>query len=396
MRINRKVAGFLILSFVINITKLLAFDNDSTKTKTLHPPKHYFSNSFYFDLYSPNKRTLDTVNTISKQLKSYKMSQLNMGFNIPCITKDFYNHDSTRIQNIHFLLTGGMTALNMNFEGIKTHTFIKTYMGVRGIYNNGKKSIFFAEMAPFNAFDLGYRKTGKLRMSATVLYNCSVNQYFAFRVGYSRSFLFGNLSNLPYLGIRVGRLDKVNFSLQFPRSITFNIPIGNYVRTSLYAKPQGGFYTFANSDTIHLGNALSDDYKKLNFGRSEFLLGTRIDIMPSRHFEFYLSGGFTTQNNIEFFPTTGKPDMIYGYNNYYKQHIKNGVFLNFGMMFRFGKTKSIYNSQQMYNAIDMNNSNNSGDINLNHSNGEIPKANRKMGKNKTDDVVDLIETQDLY
>ncbi len=388
--------GALVLSFVFNITRLLAFGNDSAvvKARTVKVPKHYFNRTIYVDLYAPNKRILDTVNRVSQQLKSYQMSQFTLGFNLPLVTQDFYNKDSTRIKNIHFLLTGGLTSLHVNFEGITPHTFTKTYVGLRGLYNNGKKSLFFLEIAPFITQDRGYRNTTKLRMSTTLLYNCSVNEYFAFRVGFTRSFLYGNLFNLPYIGIRVGKLDKVNFSIQFPRSITLNIPAGKYIRTSLYAKPQGGFYTFANTDSIKLGSIYEN--KTLYFGRSEFLLGTRIDVLPSKHFDIYLSGGLTTQNRIQFFPTTSKSNVLTTYSHNYNQKIDGGIFLNFGMVFRFGKTKSLYNNYQMYNAIDMNNSSDSGDNNVNHTNAEINTGKQKMGKNKTDDVIDLIETQDLY
>ena len=394
--INPKAVGFILIGFVINITKLLAFDSDSTATKTkpVKLPKHYFSNIVYADYYSSNKRLLDTVNPVSKKLKSYQTSQFTMCFTVPVITKDYYNKDSTKISNVHFLLTGGYTGLNVNFEGLREHTFSKTYLGLRGLYNTGKKGIFFVEVAPFITQDNGYSYTRILRMSTTILYNYAVNENFSFRVGYTRSFLYGNLANLPYIGIRVGRLDKTNLSIQFPRNVTLNIPGGKYVRTSLYAKPQGGFYTFANRDTI--ANGTISDNKTLYFGRTEFLLGTRIDILPCRYFNFYLSSGFTTHNTIEFFPTKSKPYLFYSYTENYHEKIKGGIFVNFGVVVKFGKTKSIYNNQQMYNAVDMNNTIGSGDNNITHANGEIPTGKQKMGKNKTDDVVDLIEAQDLY
>ena len=394
---NRKIiCCFIVISFVINTTKLLAFGNDTTKTKTIKLPKHYFYNCIYIDGYTTNKRTLDTVvnrvvNDVSKRLDTYKISQLALGFNIPVVTKDFYNKDSTRLKNLHFLLTGGITNLYLDFGGISEHVLSKTFAGFRGLYNDGRKSLFFIEVAPFITNDVGYRNTAILRLSTTVLYNCAVNDFFSFRVGYTRSFLYGTLSNLPYIGIRVGRLDKTNFSIQFPRSITLTIPAGNHIRTSLYAKPQGGFYTFSNHDSLALGN--NADHQKLYFGRNEFLLGTRIDALISTHFDFYLSTGLTTQNNIYFYSTSDKRNYLYAYDDY-KQKVKGGVFINFGMVFKYGKAKSIYNNQQMYNAVDINNNIDSGD-NINSVNSEIPNAKLKMGKYYTDDVMDLMEAQDV-
>ncbi|MGZ4049344.1 MAG: hypothetical protein ACXVNN_08270, partial [Bacteroidia bacterium] len=70
-------------------TKLLAFNNDSTKVvKAPKVPKHYFNKTIYLDYYSPGRRTLDTVNTVSKKLGSYKISQIALGFNFPVFTKD--------------------------------------------------------------------------------------------------------------------------------------------------------------------------------------------------------------------------------------------------------------------------------------------------------------------
>lgn len=389
---NNKWIVIIILSFVLNITKLFAFD--SIASRPIRLPKHYFNTTIYGDFYAPNKRILDTVNKVSQRLKSYQMSQLTLGFTVPVITKDFYNKDSTRIKNIHFLITGGINNLYVNFGGISQHTLSKAYLGMRGLYNNGKKSIFFLEVAPFQTEDKGYKYTRTIRMSATVLYNCAINESFSFRVGYTRSFLYGNLYNLPYVGIRVGRLDKTNISIQFPRSVTLIIPAGRYIKTSLYAKPQGGFYTFANHDSIALGSIYEN--KTLYFGRQEFLLGTRIDIIPAKHFSFYLSAGLTTGNNIQFFPTKSNANVVDKYEKNYKEKIKNGVFINFGIALKFGKTKSVYNNLQMYNAIDINNSNSAGDNNILYTNREIPERNGKMGKNKTDDVIDLIEAQDLY
>jgi len=394
--VSKKVVGMLVLGFVINFTKLLAFDNDSIpkKIKPVKPAKHYFNNAIYADYYTTSKRVLDTLNPIYKKLKSYKCSQISVGFNVPMFTKDFYNKDSTRISNIHFLLTGGYSLLNLNFEGISRHQLSKTFIGFRGVYNNGKKSIFFVEVAPFISQDNGYRYSKILRLSTTLLYNCAINERFSFRVGFTRSFLYGNLANLPYVGIRVGKLDKINFSLQFPRSISLNIPAGKYVRMSVYAKPQGGFYTFANHNEIEYGNRYVDSL--LYFGRTEFLLGSRVDVLTFKKISFYLSGGITTQNSVQFYPTTKSPYILYSYNEYYKQRVKDGLFVNFGLVVKFGKTKSIYNNSQLYNGIDINNSTAGGDGNVNHSNTEIPAGQQKMGKNKTDDVIDLIETQDLY
>jgi hypothetical protein len=377
----------VLISFVLSFTKLLAFNNDSTKQ--VNPPKHYFNKTIYLDYYATGKRELDTINTVSKTLGSYQLSQFSLGCIIPVLTKDFYNADSTKISNLHFLITGNYTKLNLNFGGISTHHLIRRSIGGRGFYNNGKKSIFFVEVAPFLTKDLGHPNTRTQRLATTVLYNCAVNEYFSFRLGYTRSFLWGNRFHLPYIGMRVGKLDKTNFSIQFPRSITLNVPIGKYIRTSLYTKPQGGLYTFANTDSLQIGNMYEN--KKLYFGRYEFLSGLRIDVQPSNFFNFYLSGGLTTRNYIAFYQPNLVKNNASFYKNYYSENIKGSIFINFGLVFRFGKTKSIYNNMQLYNAMDINNT-----VDGNKGNGDIPAPAKKIKKINTNEVLDLIETQDLY
>ncbi len=394
---NKHLLLLLItLGFATTVTKLSAFNSDTTKvakTKTVKIPKHYFSNTIFLDYYTIGKRDLDTVNLVSKKLHSYQLSQLALGFNIPVVTKDFYNKDSTKISNIHFLLTGSYNRINLNFEGIDRHYLSKAALGFRGIYNNGKKSIFFVELAPFVTKDVGYRYTRTYRLATTVLYDCSVNDYFSFRLGFTRSFMWGNRFQLPYIGIRVGKLDKINFSIQFPRSITFNVPVGRYVRASLFTKPQGGLYSFANVDSLRVGNP--NDDKKLYFGRYEFLSGARVDVLPSKHFSFYVSSGLTTSNYVALFPTRSR-DNLSRYNSYYKENIKSTLFVNVGLVVRFGKTKAFYNNRQMYNMMDLNNSNDPGDNNVNPGNGNIPVPPKKMHKTSAEEVTDLIDAQDIY
>jgi len=381
------------ISFVFFNTKLSAFNNTDT-IKTVDPPKHYFNKTFYIDNYLTGTRNLDTINAVSKKLKSYQVKQFSIGYNFPVFTKDFYNKDSTKLSNFHFLLSGNYTNLKLNFEGITEHNLTNFSFAGRGIYNNGKKSIFFAEISPFISNDRGYRYTRTYRLATTFIYNYSLNENFSFRVGFTRTFLWGNRYHLPYFGIRIGKLDKVNLSIQFPRIITFNIPMGQYVRASIFTKPQGGVYTVANTDSLLEGKNYGD--KKFYFGRYEFLSGLRIDILPSKFFNFYLSGGLTTKNKIAFYPTPKARETGASYHYSYTENIKGSVFVNLGLVFRFGKTKSIYNNIQMYNSLDINNQINPNDHGVNKGNGDIPVPITKIKKNNPDEVLDLIETQDLY
>ena len=379
---------------MLMMAKLSAFNAaDSISPTPVKLPKHYFNQVLYFDYYLTGKRNLDTTNLISKRLKSYQVNQFAMGYNIPVYTQDYYNKDSTRISNFHLLLTTSYSRLDLNFGGISQHTLSKFSIGARAVYNNGKKSIFFVEFSPFTTQDIGHSYTKTTRLASTVLYNYAANDYFSFRVGYTRSFFLGNRYSLPYIGIRVGKLDGINFSIQFPRAITFTIPMGPHVRTSLFTRPQGGLYTFANTDSLKIGSIYENN--KLYFGRYEFLSGVRVDIQTSRFFNMYFSSGFTTRNKI-LFHYAAPVNSITPYRKTYMEDVKGSIFLNLGFVFRFGKTKSVYNNRQMYEAMDINNTVSPAENGSYNGNGDIPPPVYKIRKNATAEVLDLIEVQDLY
>ncbi|MES2568003.1 MAG: hypothetical protein V4565_14105 [Bacteroidota bacterium] len=382
----------LILSFVLLSTKFLAFKHDSLKiNKPVKPARHYFNTSVYLDYYGTGQRTLSGKNFVSKKLQTYQVNQSVFGFNTPLFTKDFYNKDSTVISNFHLLLTGSYSVVTPKFSGIANdHKLSRTSLGVRIIYNTGKRSLFYAEFTPFVTQDNGYQYTRRSRLASTLIYNFTANKYFSVRAGYSRSFMYGNRLNLPYIGIRVGKLDGVNLSIQFPRSVIFNVPLGRFVKTSLYTKAQGGMYSFANTDSLYY---LNND-KSLSFGRYEFVGGTRLDILPSRFFNFYLSTGLTTQNNIGLFSETFNKGNKGQLNSFYKEKLRGSLFVNFGLVFKFGKVKSVYNNYNLYNAHDLN----STDLNnsTNQGNNQIPAKERKIKNVAPTEVQDLIDVQDFY
>lgn len=382
--------SIFVISFVLINTKLLAYKHDSLKINK--PARHYFKTTIYSDIYKTGEQNLSGKNFVSNKLKTYAVGQFVLGLNIPVFTKDFYNADSTKISNFHFLLNGGYSSIRPQFKGLNTqHVLSKTSFGARVIFNSGRRSIFFAEFSPFMTQDNGYAETKRYRLATTLLYNCAVNNYFSFRVGYSLSYLYGNRYHLPYIGIRVGKLDGFNFSVQFPRSVTINLPINKYIKTSLYAKPQGGLYSMANTDTIYY---LNKD-NTINFGRYEFIGGLRVDILPSKFFNFYVSGGYSVNNSIGLFSESYNRRNKGTLNGFYKEKVNNTFFVNFGIAFKFGRVKSIYNNYNLYDAHDLN-SIDGGDNNINTGSSLIPTKENKIKNINPKDVQDLIDTQDLY
>ena len=375
---------------VLSHTMLFALKKDSILI--IKPAKHYFKTSIYSDFYSTSRRALSEKSFVSKKLKTYKLNQFILGFNTPIFTTNSYNKDSTIISNFHLLLTGNYAVVLPIFSGIENHYLSKTSLGLRMIYNTDKQSIFFTDISPFVTQDKGYNYTQRFRTAFSFIYNYSINKNFSLRLGVTRSFTFGNRFFLPYIGFRFGKIDGVNFNVQFPRSISFNFPIGKYIKTSIYTKPQGGVYSFANNDSLYY---LNND-KNINFGRYEFLMGSRIDINPSKLFGFYLGGGISTQNGISMFSETYNRRNNGKLAHFYNERISGAIFINIGLTVKFGKTKSIYNNYNLYDAIDLNNSSEAGDNNINTGNSEIPKSKNKIKDVKLSDIQDLIETQDLY
>lgn len=382
--------NLFLYCLVLSHTMLFAFKKDSIKV--IKPAKHYFKTNIYTDFYSTSKHDLLGRSFVSKKLKTYKLNQSIIGFNTPIYTKDYYKKDSTRISNIHLLLTGSYAVVSPIFSGISNHHLSKTSIGLRMIYNSGKSGTWFLDISPFVTQDNGYDFTTRYRAAYSIIYNYTYTKNASIRAGLTRTFTFGNRYFIPYIGLRLGSVNGFNFSIQFPRSISINFPIGKYVRTSIYTKPQGGVYSFANTDELYY---LNND-RSINFGRYEYLLGSRFDVNPNKLIGFYLGAGISSQNGISLFSESYNKNNNGKLNHFYSEKLSGALFVNVGLTIKFGKTKSIYNNYNLYDAIDLNNSSEAGDTNINTGNSEIPKSHPKLKEVKLSDMQDLIETQDLY
>jgi hypothetical protein len=133
--------------------------------------------------------------------------------------------------------------------------------------------------------------------------------------------------------------------------------------------------------------------KRINFGRYEFLSGFRLDVFPTNYFGFYLCGGISNQNHIGFYSDSYNRRAGVKYQPFYKEKLDNSMFINVGLVFKFGKVKSIYNNYNLYDAQDLNNKDGNG---ISQGNPQIPAKENKIKNIGTDDVQDLIETSDLY
>ncbi|MEI8136791.1 MAG: hypothetical protein WCH21_05625, partial [Bacteroidota bacterium] len=344
-----KVLIFIGTIFLFNpqIKSQAAFD--SLKIKL---PKHYFKTVIILDSYrKANQDFTDTADFLVKRLKSYGLKQFNASFYTPLYSKTTETKGVTK--NTHLLLTGNFMLLQPLFNGISQHSLIKAGMGIRYIFNSGKKGVWFVDASPFVTKDVTYASKGYFRLASTMVYSHNVNDNFNWRVGITKSFMWGNKYYWPFLGLRIGKLDKVNLSIQFPRSINFNVPVGPNFSLSMYTKPQGGMFNFSNNDSLYyLGNASTFHYTCY-----ELNTGFRADFRMSNNFNFYLATGISSKNNVTFYSekaNNSRPRMPYR-NYFFSETLAPTLFLNAGLVVKFGKTRSFYKDRNMYDVMDLNN-----------------------------------------
>jgi hypothetical protein len=376
------------LGLVLLLPKLNAQSTyDSLKIKL---PKHYFNTVIVLDAYrKPNKSLTDTSEILSRRLKSYGIKQFNFSLHAPLYTKDRTNADSS-IRNTHLLLTGNFVSVRPTFDGISDHNLIKFGIGMRYIYNTGEKGVWFVDVSPFVTRDIAY-PTSKpyYRLASTIVYSHNSSASFNWRVGVTKSFMWGNRLYLPFLGLRVGRLDKTHFSIQFPRSISLDVPLGSQIMMSLYSRAQGGMFNFSNADSLYPNTSVST----FHFARREINSGFRFDFRLSKNFNLYVATGFSTRNNMTFYSDKANQKTRGSYYNkyFYSEKAPASLFLNFGIVLKFGKTRSYYNNKNIYDAVNMNNS----VENNNNGNVQIPLSPRKKSDFNLKSVQDLVDYNDF-
>ncbi len=373
-----------LLFFYVSSTAQIAYD--SLKVKT---PKHFFQTAIVWDAFSKPKQALSDTDAISKRLKNYGVKQYNLSFYTPIATINNFNRDSTINDNTHYLLTGNFMLLQPQFDGLQQHQLTKIGLGFRLIHNTGKKGLFFAEFSPFVTSDNTLKGANYWRLASTLLYSHLFSERFNLRVGVTKSFLWGNRLYMPFFGIRIGKLDGVNFSFQFPRNINFQVPVSSKVKLNAFARPQGGMFLFSNVDSVYFGRT----DRQFHFTRYEVLVGFRLDVAVSNLFSFYVAGGVSGRNNITLYSerANAKYKRLPLRKTFYEQNIGSTGFLNVGLVLKFGNSKSIGKNYNLYEAIDLNNGIDPGDNNLILPNSEIRKANLKTNQLKLKDIQDLID-----
>lgn len=378
--------------YIILITMYFSSVFSQSDSTPIHVPKHYFNTIVLVDYYQKPQVLLNDPNYISKKIHSYQIQQSIAAFNIPIYTKDILKKGSAPA-NINLLFTGYFLRYNPNFEGLpEKHILAKNGLGIRFIYNNGKRSIFFADFSPFSTFDKGYNETKVFRMASLLLWSFSVSEKFNVRLGLTKSFMWGNRYYLPFVGLRIGKYNKINFSIQFPRIISLNFPITNYLQISLFTKPQGGLFSLSNKDTLY--PLFIEKNKVVYLGRYEFLSGLRIDIMPLKWMGIYLSAGRTINNYLALYSLQFNKNRTFSFGHFFESRPGLSPFINFGIVGYFGKTKSYYQRKNIDEQIQLNNQMGVGDENLQIYQSTDNYQKKKKFKTSNEELSDLINTFD--
>ncbi len=384
------------MKYLIKTNLLLFFFNyfftQNDSVVYVHIPKHYFNTIILLDYYQKPEVTLAPVDYVHQKLKSYQIKQSTIALNIPFYTKDYIRHDSS-VANFSLLLTGYFLSYNPNFSGLaEKHILKKNGIGIRFIYNNGKRSIFFADFSPFSTIDKRYNETRVMRMASLLLWSYSFSPKFNLRIGFTKSFMWGNRYYLPFVGFRIGRLDKVNFSLQFPRIMSLNIPVSNKFQLSLFTKPQGGVFSISNKDTIYA--AFLSENKVVYLGRYEFLGGLRVDVKPLKYLAVYIAACSSINNFLAMYSLRFNKDNQFVYRPFFKNEQGKTPFINFGIVAYLGKTKSYYNRNKIDEMINLNNEMGVGDNNNKVFQPTDNAKKKESFKVSNQEISDLINTFD--
>lgn len=360
-------------------------DSTRTDSKPLEI-KRYIRPCIYLNNYKTPEKELR-----KRQVKSYSFKQSNIGLYVPLYTNTWVRSDSLTLSSLHLLAVGNFASAIANFGGFdKNLEFYKLSLGLRTIYSTGRKSVWFFDASPFLAEDNigGSNKTW--RYSATIVYNRTVSKNFSYRLGITKTYLFGEGFNLPIIGFRYGPLDGVHASFYIPRNITLDFPMGNKFWGSVFVKPVGGRYNFFNPDT-----AFNRIGYTVQYAHREYLTGFMLDFRPNKNISFTLSTGIATQRYValaEDVNADGK-----GYEPFFAASIAPCLFTSFSASIRFGMAKKINNNYEMYDVLDMNNMFDPGDNNMGPTNGNIPNNPNEIKVNNIQyqDIKDLIDETDL-
>lgn len=371
----------------------------SIRMKSQREVRNYIRPCLSFSFFSTGSRPIKgNVPILNNRLGDYSFLQTSISFYTPLYTHTrFAGKDSTDVNTFHLLLTLNALTDRPTFSGLqKQHELYKVGIGVRGIWAFKSRCIIFADLSPFATGDrYNEQATKRFRLGSTIVMNFMVSPKFSFRVGATKSFLFGNRYYLPMVGFRIGKLDgKCYFQMQFPRHSSLTIQPSSKFSINIYSRVYGGLYNLSNGDSIYLG---SDSV--IQFGHFGVANGIRFDYRPGPNFSCFLSAGASARNHLRFYSYSfNRINDLAPLTPFYKGAPDKTLFLSAGITFRFGKSKRSTGNYLMYDVFDLNNTMDPGDNNNNPGNGDIRAAaeQKEMKNVQYKDVEDLVDEADLY
>lgn len=371
----------------------------SLRMKTQREVRNYIRPTVSASFYATGARPIKgNVPVLNQRLEDYSFLQTSVSFYTPLWTHTrFAGKDSTDVNTFHLLFTLNALTDRPTFSGLeKQHELYKFGVGIRGIWAFKSRCILFADVSPYSTGDrYNDQATRRIRLGSTFVMNFMLSPKFSFRVGATKTFLFGNRHYLPMVGFRVGKLDgKCYFQMQFPRHTSLVIQPSPKFAINIYGRSYGGLYNMSNGDSIYMGTD-----SVIQFGHFGVASGVRLDFRPGPNFSCFLSAGFARRNNFWFYSYEfNRINDLGPLTPFYKGRPDPTIFLNAGITVRFGKAKRSQGNYLMYDVFDLNNTMDPGDNNSNPGNGDIRKAaeEKEMKNVQYKDVEDLVDEADLY
>jgi hypothetical protein len=350
-------------------------------------PKHYIKSSLYANYtFFPERKVIGTTSNY------LQYADLTVGASVPLITKAKWSDDGKNLKTTHVLFTGSYAWNRFSSAFVsEPRNLIRSNIGLRLIRNDGKGNSLFISINPYSARDRFSNFVSSRRIAMMAVYNRTVNEKFSFRAGIWRTYIFGRRSTLPLLGFRVGRLDKLNLNVQFPRNISLNYPVHRMVALSLISRPVGSVYSFRNDDSKY-----TDKGNTIFLGTRDVISGLQVTILPLNQLVVFGGAGLArgTVTRAEKINPDGLRRVNYEFSSF---QFENAPYINVGLVWYLGKAKNSAGNSQMYDVIDMNNSFGHDDGNVLLPNAQITpidKASQSL-RLQYKDIGDLISERDF-
>lgn len=369
-----------IFALLLCIKASSAFAIEKT-SDTLSRHKHFIKPTLYFNAFGSGKQAFRKAPN-----NNYQWRQSNIGGYFPIFTQT--NFSNSNIQS-SFQLIGFANILTSKpqFSFInQNHVLTRLNIGLNTIYTNGQ-STFLVTISPFKAQDRTSIRTSDWRMSWMAIYNYTFNENFSVRLGYIRSFVLDGYPNLPILGFRLGRYDKVHLNAQFPRNICLTIPMKEHLFLNVYARTTGSIY---NMKDVNISN---QNYENIIFRRNDLQRGVELCYKKNNQIAYSFGVGSVVGNvkliERSSFNFSGNAYTVAG------GSLKRKGFFNIGIQYSFGSSKKVYNNFTMQDAMFLN-AQASGDANPQNN---IPKQmnndNLNLKKVQVKDIEEMIDIDDL-